>query len=355
MPCHNVRLPLLFSLASCLAPACASTPPDGTWTPPDPEDTIAPPGSPVALHGQLKVVGTRLLDQNDQPVQLKGVSSMWLNYEREAYSGSKKGLTFMRDNWKLSVIRIAMGATPSPSASITKKVDNIIRNALALGVYVIVDWHTEVAVNQQEQAVAYFADLATKYGVYPNVIWEPYNEPQGFDWTEIKPYHQAVVDAIRAVDPDNLIILGTPNWSQYVDVAARDPVVGTNLMYTLHFYSCSHQSWLRARGDAALATGAALFVTEFGATHADGGLPPDHDYVCDDEANLWFDWMAKNNVSGVAWKLDVCGDASCILNAKASVNGPWTDDVLSNTLGGAAKGPGIQGGHGLFVVNWLRQ
>jgi endoglucanase len=351
------RIALLISLA-WLAPTCASAPDDGSWTPPKAEDTVAPAGSPVALHGQLKVVGTQLRDANDQPVQLKGVSSMWLNYE--SFSTSKKALTYMRDNWKVSIIRAAMGSTPEPSASILKKVDTIIRNALALGVYVIVDWHTERAVDQQPQAIAFFTDLATKYGTYPNVIWEPYNEPHrsspDYQWSEIKVYHQAVVDAIRAIDPDNLIVLGTPNWSQFVDVAAKDPVAGTNLLYTLHFYSCSHTGWLRARGDAAIAAGAALFITEFGATDADGGLPgSNHYYVCDEEANLWFDWMNKNNISGVAWKLDSCADASCILTSEASQNGPWPDSVLSTFAGGETVGPGIKGSHGLFVVNWLRQ
>jgi hypothetical protein len=67
--------------------------------------------------------------------------------------------------------------------------------------------------------------------------------------------------------------------------------------------------------------------------------------------------MAQNNISGVAWKLEHCGDASCILASGAPLDGPWTDDLLSTDVGGAlsADGTGIQGGHGLFVVNWLRQ
>jgi endoglucanase len=244
--------------------------------------------------------------------------------------------------------------TGNPTA-LKAKVETIVQNAIELGVYVLVDWHTEKAVGQQAAAVAFFTEMAIKYGAYPNVIWEPYNEPNGFTWAQIKPYHEAVVAAIRAVDPDNLIVLGTPNWSQYVDEAALDPVVGTNLLYTLHFYSCTHTQSFRSRGDTAIAAGLALFVTEFGATFSDGGLAPNHNYVCEDETNLWFAWMALNNISGVAWKLDQCSDASCILAANAPLNGPWPDNVLSTDAGGAVLGAGIQGGHGLFVVNWIRQ
>jgi endoglucanase len=275
----------------------------------------------------------------------------------------------MRDNWKLSVIRAAMGVDTGAVSYLSNptgaqsKVDEIVQHAIDLGVYVIVDWHTEEAISQQAQAVAFFTTMAKTYGAYPNVIWEPYNEPAGpngarYTWPQIKPYHEAVVAAIRAEDPDNLIVLGTPNWSQYVDEAAADPVAGTNLLYTLHFYSCSHTLSLRDRGDTAIAAGIALFVTEFGATYSDGGLvSANHDYVCEDEANLWFAWIAQNNISGVAWKLDECSDASCILGPNAPVDGPWPDNVLSTDAGGAlnSTGTGIQGGHGLFVVKWLRE
>jgi hypothetical protein len=65
--------------------------------------------------------------------------------------------------------------------------------------------------------------------------------------------------------------------------------------------------------------------------------------------------MAQNNISGVAWKLDQCTDSSCILTSDAPVNGPWPDNMLITDVGGAVSGAGIQGGHGLFVVNWIRE
>lgn len=410
---------LVAPAAVCLFLACAATPPSDpsseNWT--APSAGSAPAGSPVALHGQLRVatipvtnavtpvvdagdpvvdagdlsldggnpgvdgggpgadaakpaLRRQLVDQYGAPIQLKGASSHWLGWETRPFAESKKALEYMRDNWKLSVIRAAMGTDLadgylSNPAGMKNKVEIIIHNAIDLGVYVIVDWHTEKAVDQQEASVAFFREMATKYGAYPNVIWEPYNEPHGYSWAQIKLYHQAVVDAVRAVDPDNLMVLGTPNWSQYVDEAALDPVVGINLLYTLHFYSCTHGPWLRTRGDSAMAAGAALFVTEFGATFADGGMASNGNvYVCEDETNLYFDWMARNNLSGAPWKLDQCADASCILGSSAGVDGLWTDDRLSKDTGGAlytgtlksgVSGVAIAGGHGQFVVNWMRQ
>lgn len=336
------------------------------------DGSLGAPLNPVATHGQLKVVGTQLQDQSGQPIQLKGVSSQWLNYESRTFPESKSAIQYARDRWKLSVIRAAMGVdaqggylgtgSNANQALMLSKVNTIVQNAIDLGIYVIVDWHTSNAVTtsgttQATEASAFFTQIATQYGQYPNVIYEDYNEPNKVTWAQIKPYHQTVVAAIRAVDPDNLIVLGTPTYSQDVDLAAADPLAGTNLLYTLHFYACTHGQFLINKANTALSMGLPVFVTEFGATPADGGVVKNGDNnICEPETNVWFDWMAQNNISGVSWKLDQCTDSSCILTAAAPVDGPWTDNDLTNDSGGTPVTGGVQGGgHGLFVVNWMRK
>jgi hypothetical protein len=55
-----------------------------------------------------------------------------------------------------------------------------------------------------------------------------------------------VIAAIRAIDPDNLIVVGSPAWSQDVDVASDNPITGyENIAYALHFYSGTHGEVLR--------------------------------------------------------------------------------------------------------------
>ncbi|MEI9937256.1 MAG: glycoside hydrolase family 5 protein [Pseudomonadota bacterium] len=295
--------------------------------------------TPVDLHGQLHVSGTELHDASDNRVQLKGVSSMWLNWENDGYAESLAGLKWLRNNWHLSVIRAAMGVDPK-GAYLTDpdkakaQVQQIVDNAIAAGVYVLIDWHTENANQQTEQSVAFFTEMATKYAGIPNVLYEPFNEPTKLDWTTVlKPYHEAVVAAIRAVEPDSVIILGTSTWSQDVDIAAKDPVIGKNLMYTLHFYACDHGSFLISKAKVALTRGAPLFVTEWGATKADGGLDGT---VCLPEAQTWMDFLNEKGISWAAWKFDNCTpDSTCFLTPDAPINGGWTSEYLQ--------------GEGLFV------
>jgi endoglucanase len=300
-----------------------------TWQPPESVEA----GSPVDRFGALRVEAGALLDESGAPVQLKGVSTMWLNWEF-SYAGSKEGLRWMRDSWGLSVIRAAMGVEPAGAfltnePGMLAQVRAVVRNAIDLGVYVIIDWHDHNAELHQEDAAAFFAQMAEEFGQYPNVLYETYNEPRQVAWSAVvKPYHEAVSAVIRERDPDNIIIMGTPFWSQAVDQAADDPVTGTNLMYTVHFYSCEHRAQQRAQARDAADRGLAIFVTEWGATEANGGTDPSS-AVCLEEAQLWHEFMNERGISWAAWKLDGCQDLSCLLRAQAPRNGGWTDEWLN--------------------------
>lgn len=306
---------------------------------------IGPFVLPVVEHGQLSLRDGRIENDRGEPVLLRGVSTQWLNWDPN-YAGNPDNMRFMRDNWGLEVYRIANGIEgyngyldTNVRTARLERVVQIIETAIELDIYVIVDWHTH-EIEHKELAQEFFSTIATQFGDTPNVIYEVFNEPIGdaggvvqFWEDELKPYHEDLVGTIREADPDNLIILGTPRWAQNVDVAAADPVAGDNLLYSLHFYSCSHSSWLRDRAQTAIDAGIALFVTEWGSTHADGGTS-DNPGVCLTEARAWHNFMDENGISSTAWKLTGDGDSSSIL-VGAPPSGPWTDEQLSE--------------HGLFV------
>jgi len=213
----------------------------------------------------------------------------------------------------------------------------IVDNAVALGIYVIIDWHGHTAYDYTEEAVAFFDQMSKTYGELPNVIYEPFNEPRKVDWaTQIKPYHERTVAAIRANDPDNIILLGTPWYDQHLDEAAADPVAGTNLMYTVHFYACTHQDAERAIMVQAADAGLPVFASEWGATPSDGGVA--EKITCEDEADKWLSELNKRGISWAAWKLDGCNDTSCLLKTGAPVDGNWDDQLQ---------------GHGPYVVQKL--
>jgi endoglucanase len=312
--------------------------------------------TPVGRHGRLSVEGVHLVDESGQPVQLRGVSSMWLNWEPTGLATSFEAMRWMRDNWSITLFRAAMGVSTGERtaasggylvnrAGMRAQVETIVRNATELGIYVLIDWHDHFAQDNTELSVEFFSDMAEMNKDNPSVIYEPFNEPhpgawdsdERFGWADAyKPYHETVVAAIRERDPEGVIVLGTPFWSQNVDEAGADPVEGDNLMYTVHFYSCTHDQSLRDRALRAIEMGVPIMVTEWGATDASGGT--DDETVCDEEADRWHAFMDEHRISWAAWKLDNCTDTSCLLSSSAPRHGGWENYLQ---------------GHGPYVVDKL--
>lgn len=106
--------------------------------------------------------------------------------------------------------------------------------------YVIVDWHIlsdSDPNNHIDDAKEFFDKVSKEYAAQENVIYEICNEPNGgTQWSSVKSYAETIIPVIRANDKDALIIVGTPNWSQDVDIASQDPITGyDNIMYAVHF------------------------------------------------------------------------------------------------------------------------
>lgn len=287
----------------------------------------------VERYGQLQVTGTNLCDAQGNPVQLRGMSSHGLQWYGKY--ANRDVIRWLRDDWNCQIWRSAMYITQggyASNASIAFKVDDSIEAAVAEGIYVIADWHVLSDRDPNayaDKAVEYFTLLAQKYGSTPNLIYEICNEPNGENVTwdgAIRPYAERVVSAIRAVDPDNIIIVGTPNWSQRPDLAAEHPLEGRNIMYTVHFYAGSHGKESRTRVEKALKSGLPVFATEWGTTKdsGDGG-------VFEDESKKWLSFMEKNNISWCNWSVNNKGEDSGILkyNADRNAEGGWKEEDLS--------------------------
>ena len=282
--------------------------------------------SVVQKHGQLRVQGNRIVDRSGAPVQLRGMSLFWSQWIPKYYTA--KTVQWLRDDWKITVVRAAMAAErggyeSNPEAE-RDKVIAVVDAAIELGIYVVIDYHAHTAQKDLPRAKAFFADIARRYGDKPNVLYEPFNEPLDVSWKEVlKPYHEAVIDSIREFDPDNIVIVGTRNWSQRVAEAASDPIKRTNVAYTLHFYANTHGQWLRDEAQKAMDRGAALFVTEYGTTAASG------DGTVDEKATReWWAFLDRNSISHLNWSVADIRESSASLMPGASPDGGWTLDQI---------------------------
>jgi endoglucanase len=283
----------------------------------------------VNKHGALKITGNQIVDQQNNPVQLVGMSLFWSQWQGQYYT--PETVKWLRKDWHCNVIRAAMGIEMGGYLDNHQeekmKMFAVIDAAIAEGMYVIVDWHDHHAENHLEEAKEFFEEVSDIYGDYPNVIYELYNEPLAVSWSKvIKPHCLELISIIRENDPDNIIVCGTPTWSQRVDEAAEDPIQLPNIAYALHFYAATHKQELREKAKGALEKGITLFVTEFGTTEASGNGAVD-----EVETREWLAFMDQNNISWCNWSISDKNETSAVLKKNADPKGNWTNSDLKTS------------------------
>lgn len=282
----------------------------------------------VEKNGILQVSGNKIVNKNNVSVSFAGNSFFWSNNNWGGERFYKSSVvSWLKLDWETTIVRAVMGVD-EPGGYLEDKLANenrlkrIVEAAIDEGLYVIIDWHSHHAEDNTEEAVLFFKEMARLYGTYDNVIYEIYNEPLDVSWSNtIKPYAETVIAGIREFDSDNLILVGTPNWSQKVDEAAADPIKDfSNIAYVLHFYSVHHQQWLRDVANKALNLGVALFVTEWGPI----GYTQN-----DSESEKWIKWCEDNKISHCSWAVNDKEEEWSIVKKGSNTSGGWNDNNLT--------------------------
>ncbi len=291
----------------------------------------APPSSPggAKANGWLQVVGTQLCNERGEPLVLHGMSSHGLHWFGQ-YAGRQAIMNTKA--FGANLFRVAMytgeGGYLSQPEAIKAQAVAAVDAAVAEDMYVIIDWHILSDGNPMahaDEAEAFFSEMARRYKDTPNVLYEICNEPNGgATWQgDVKPYAQRILKAIRA-HSRGLVLVGSPTWSQDIHLAAEDPLEGENLLYTLHFYAGTHGQWLRDRIDEVRARGLPVFVSEWGASAADGSGG-----VFLQESAQWLDFLEERHISWANWSLCDKNETSAALKPGTPAGRPWTQEDLS--------------------------
>ncbi|XID90155.1 carbohydrate-binding domain-containing protein [Paenibacillaceae bacterium WGS1546] len=275
--------------------------------------------------GALQIVerdGRRTLAGADgEPLQLRGMSTHGLQWFPEIINDN--AFAAIANDWEANVIRLAMYVGEDGYASkpqeIKQRVIDGIDYAINNDLYVIVDWHVHDPGDPNAEIYAgaydFFAEISDLYPNNEHLIYELANEPNpnppgvtndAAGWRKVKSYAEPIVEMLRGKGNENIIIVGSPNWSQRPDLAADDPIDDGNTMYAVHFYSGTHgpspdssdRSNVMSNARYALEKGIPIFATEWGTSEASGNNGP---YLR--EADVWLDFLNGHNVSWVNWSL----------------------------------------------------
>ena len=313
---------------------------------------VAYADTPVGRHGKLSVqkvdgyTAPIMVDQNGVPTQLRGASTHGMHWFPKYVN--QNAFQTLRDDWGINMVRLVCYPRDGGSVgyltggdSTKQQLDTLIQNgvdyATKLGMYALVDWHVH-AYNPNEylkEAKTFFTKYATMYKDHDNVLYEICNEPTGTNWysgngKDLYTYCSEVIETIRAIDPDAIIICGTNTWSQDVDQVAAKPMKDLgyeNIMYTFHFYSATHGENLMKKVRQATKDGTPIFVTEFGICSADGNGSYDAE-----NADRWIALLDELNISFACWSYSNSNEKSAYFKSSCSnAGGDWTADDLTTT------------------------
>ena len=280
-------------------------------------------------------MGAKVMDKNGHQHLFRGLDRPSLEF---SCSGDIQNDEYqvMQLEWNANVVRLALNqdcwlndsSNTVYSPNYATIVDDQVQGAISAGLDIILDLHwsdqgsySEAATCfkaqncQQDMADAhsltFWQQIAAKYASNPNVIFELYNEPhvggympQSADWTTwlnggtSSGYPvvgmQQLYTAVRAVAPNNLIIVGGLAWAYDLSGVPSHAVTGTNILYATHPYDTSTNpnpaGWTQYFGS--LSATYPIIATEFGARNS--GQPS----MCSPSFDTSFIQYANGKASG---------------------------------------------------------
>lgn len=302
---------------------------------------------PVKALPQLHTKGNKVLDELGNVVRLRGVNCACMEWTSDGEGHILDTLKVAIHDWKSNFVRIPLsqdrwfGMGPEQrdkGASYQALVHRIVDYCATNRCYVLLDlhwndcqqWGSNIGqhIMPDTNSLTFWRACSREYRNNPAVLFDLYNEPHNTTWDiwlnggEISErngagarqgrfapvsYHtpgmQRVLDTIRAMGADNVVVCGGLDWAYDLSgflkgYALKDPN-GNGVIYACHAYNNKGESidkWL-SHLDAALPY-IPVVMSEFGGQNRGATV---------NQPNAWVDRvikeMDKRKCSYTAWDL----------------------------------------------------
>lgn len=295
-----------------------------------------PSPTPTPVQAMLSIQGTKIVDARGAVVTLIGASRPSLEYLCAGDGHFQLADFQAMRSWGMNAVRIplssefwANGGNKCPNYHQT--VTTAVANAEAAGLYVILtlQWNAPLQLPDDPtvgggqyplpsagQDVAFWQDLATIYREDSAVLFDLFGEPHDVGWNAwlnggqitTSRFHgnqyapgvgtyQAIgmaelVAKVRAIAPDNIIIVSGVNWGYDLTGVGQGYIIHTkNILYSTHPFDYAGKEpgdWTHDFGD--LSKHQAVIAAEFGAYNCQTG------YIASAIA-----YFTQHHISWLAW------------------------------------------------------
>ncbi|GAC1454046.1 MAG: hypothetical protein PVSMB4_14700 [Ktedonobacterales bacterium] len=276
IPCISAhsKIPIvLLVLTALLCGACNQTSsPHSTLA-----QTTTAGGTPPSFGTVPHVVGAQLVDAAGQPLLLRGAMMESSFAYIKSWQGGQDPTRILNSTtfaamraWHMNALRtnISYWIYRLDPATYLSRLDQVVQQANAAGLYVILDFHDDKQSGSpyadgmmHAESLTFWTLVAGHYKTNPLVLFDPINEPKYPDWTTwlhgtgagVVGF-QAVINAIRATGAAQLIVLepgsaakaetGTGGWG---GLPTSDLPQDPNLIFSKHDYGAiitgNPQTW----------------------------------------------------------------------------------------------------------------
>lgn len=304
---------------------------------------------------KIKVVGKNIVTESGKIIRLKGVS--FSDPDKLEKNGQWNMRYFQEaKNWGCNVVRFAIHPTALNNRgwdTYFKLVDDGIKMAAELDMYVIIDWHSIGNLNTEkfsnkmynttwDESVKFWETVANRYKGNPTVaVYELFNEPTSeggklgeLTWNTWRPTLEKLIDKITVLDTEKIILVAGMNWGYFLDEVLANPINRNNVAYCTHPYPMKREKpweekWEKDWGH--VADKYPIIATEFGFMGADergAHIPCISDESYGEAIMNYFD---KKGISYTVWCFDPNWPPTLITdwNFTPSRQGRFFKEILS--------------------------
>jgi hypothetical protein len=313
---------------------------------PSPAAPSAPP--------PLKVVGTKILNRQGEPVLLHGVNAASLEWTSDGQGHILQTVNTAIHDWHVNIIRLPLaqdrwfGYGPEQTngcQAYRKLVRQVVETCATNQCYIILDlqwsdcnaWGQNIGQHSMpdSNSVAFWQDLAPVYANNPAVLFDLYNEPHDVSWavwrhggiitdkpnnrrtTQAPRTYKAVgmqqlLDTVRATGAKNVVVAGGLDWAyDFSGILAGRPLAdpqGNGVIYANHCYDNKGDSvdtWIAKMEKAAAKL--PVIVSEFG-----GDAGPSRAVPADNWLLHVLQALNAHQWSWIAWDLHPAAGPSLI-------------------------------------------